>query len=145
MHPDALAVAREIAAERGARIVQADGGPATRSVGALGTFQRRNFALARAAARGLLSVSSDRRRGRPGGRCRGARAGTAADRRPRPLTLLDGAHNPDGIVALAESLPEIIAGARAGEGRVVAVLSILDDKDALAMLRSLAPLLTCWC
>ena len=35
-----------------------------------------------------------------------------------PLTLLDGAHNPDGIAALAESLPEIVAG-RAS--RVVAV------------------------
>ena len=44
----------------------------------------------------------------------------------RPLTLLDGAHNPDGIAALAESLPEI---ARPGR-RVVAVVSILDDKDA---------------
>lgn len=57
-----------------------------------------------------------------------------------PLTLLDGAHNPDGITALTESLPEIIASARRGDGRVVAVVSILDDKDASGMLRSLAPL-----
>jgi dihydrofolate synthase/folylpolyglutamate synthase len=57
-----------------------------------------------------------------------------------PLTLLDGAHNPDGIAALTESLPEIVASARRGEGRVVAVVSILDDKDAAAMLRALAPL-----
>ena len=48
-----------------------------------------------------------------------------------PLTLLDGAHNPDGIAALTESLPEIIASARRGDGRVVAVVSILDDKDAV--------------
>jgi dihydrofolate synthase/folylpolyglutamate synthase len=57
-----------------------------------------------------------------------------------PLTLLDGAHNPDGITALTESLPEIIASARQADGRVVAVISILDDKDASGMLRSLAPL-----
>ena len=47
-----------------------------------------------------------------------------------PLTLLDGAHNPDGIEALVESLPEIVAGRE----RLVAVVSILDDKDAIGML-----------
>jgi dihydrofolate synthase/folylpolyglutamate synthase len=52
-----------------------------------------------------------------------------------PLTLLDGAHNPDGVAALAESLPEI----RAGHDRLVAVVSILDDKDAAGMLRALLP------
>jgi dihydrofolate synthase/folylpolyglutamate synthase len=53
----------------------------------------------------------------------------------RPLTLLDGAHNPDGIAALAESLPSITGGRP-----LVGVVSILDDKDATAMLRTLAPL-----
>jgi dihydrofolate synthase/folylpolyglutamate synthase len=137
MHPDALAVADEIAAERGARIVQAEADPHA-AVAALGTFQRRNFALARAAAAAFLgeldesSVEAAAAAVRVPGRLQ------AVDR--EPLTLLDGAHNPDGITALAESLPEIIAGARTGEGRVVAVLSILDDKDASKMLRSLAPL-----
>ncbi len=52
-----------------------------------------------------------------------------------PLTLLDGAHNPAGMDALVESLPDVVpAGAP-----LVAVLSILDDKDAAAMLRSLLP------
>jgi dihydrofolate synthase/folylpolyglutamate synthase len=50
----------------------------------------------------------------------------------QPLTLVDGAHNPDGMRALAESLPEIAAGRR-----VVAVVSILDDKDAAGMLAAL--------
>ena len=50
-----------------------------------------------------------------------------------PLTLLDGAHNPDGMRALAESLPELVAG----HDRVVAVVSILDDKDAAGMLAAL--------
>ncbi len=137
MHPDALAVAREVAAQRGARIVQAPADPQT-AVAALGIFQRRNFALARAAAEAFL------------GRLDGAavEAAAAAVRVPGrlevigrdPLTVLDGAHNPDGIAALAESLPEIIATARRADGRVVGVVSILDDKDASRMLRSLAPL-----
>ena len=47
-----------------------------------------------------------------------------------PLTILDGAHNPDGVAALVESLPEL----RAGLGKLIAVVSILDDKDAAGML-----------
>ena len=54
-----------------------------------------------------------------------------------PLTLLDGAHNPDGIAALAEALAEPWA---AGHERVVAVVSVLDDKDAAAMLAGLLPM-----
>jgi dihydrofolate synthase/folylpolyglutamate synthase len=137
MHPDALAVAQEIAAQRGATIVQAEADPHA-AVGALGTFQRRNFALARATAQAFLGKLDE-----------AAVVAAAADVRvpgrlqivdQHPLTLLDGAHNPDGIAALAESLPEIVASARTVDGRVVAVVSILDDKDAAAMLRSLAPL-----
>jgi dihydrofolate synthase/folylpolyglutamate synthase len=137
MHPEAIAVAEEIAAARGARIVQADADPHA-SVGALGAFQRRNFALARAAAEAFLGELEE-----------AAVEAAAADVRvpgrmqvvdQRPLTLLDGAHNPDGIAALVESLPEIVASARGAAGRVVAVVSILDDKDAAVMLGALAPL-----
>jgi dihydrofolate synthase/folylpolyglutamate synthase len=136
MHPDAIAVAEQVAAERGARIVQADADPHA-TVGALGVFQRRNFALARAAAAALLGELDE-----------AAVEAAAADVRvpgrmqvvdQQPLTLLDGAHNPDGFTALIESLPDIIAASRTGAGRVVAVVSILDDKDATVMLRSLAP------
>ncbi len=136
MHPDALAVAHELAADRCVTIVQADSDPRA-AVGALGTFQRRNFALARAAAEAFLGeldraeVEAAAAEIRVPGRLQ------VVDR--NPLTLLDGAHNPDGIAALAESLPEIVASSRTGDGRVVAVLSILDDKDAPGMLRSLAP------
>jgi dihydrofolate synthase / folylpolyglutamate synthase len=136
MHPDALLVAKEIAAERGATIVQAEADPHA-AVGALGIFQRRNFAVARAAAQAFLGELDES----------AVVAAASAVRVPgrlqvvdqRPLTLLDGAHNPDGIAALAESLPDLVS-ARSGDGRVVAVLSVLDDKDAVAMLRSLAPL-----
>lgn len=137
MHRDALAVAEEVAAQRGARIIQAEADPHA-TVAALGTFQRRNFALARAAAEAFLgqldaaAVDAAAAEVRVPGRLQ------AVDQ--HPLTLLDGAHNPDGIGALIESLPEIIASARRGDGRVAAVVSILDDKDAAGMLRSLAPL-----
>ena len=133
MHPDAVAVADEVAALRGARIVRAAADPGV-AVGAPGAFQRRNFALAKAAAEAYLHELD-----------RGAVAQAAAEVRipgrlqviaSDPLTLLDGAHNPDGMAALAESLPDV------GFGRtpVVAVVSILDDKDAAGMLALLAPL-----
>jgi dihydrofolate synthase / folylpolyglutamate synthase len=132
LHPDALAVAEHAAAEHGARIVHAAADPGV-AVGAPGAFQRRNFALARAAAEAYL-----------GGLDQGAVAAVAADVRipgrlqviaEEPLVVLDGAHNPEGIAALAESLPEVV-GARAP---LVAVVSVLDDKDAAAMLAALLP------
>ena len=49
-----------------------------------------------------------------------------------PLTILDGAHNPAGMAALTASLPDVV-GARP----LVAVVSVLDDKDAAGMLRAL--------
>ena len=49
-----------------------------------------------------------------------------------PLTILDGAHNPAGVAALTASLPDVV-GARP----LVAVVSVLDDKDAAGMLRAL--------
>ena len=51
----------------------------------------------------------------------------------RPLTIYDGAHNPSGVEALAAALPEALGGRP-----LVAVVSILDDKDAAGMLRALA-------
>jgi dihydrofolate synthase/folylpolyglutamate synthase len=132
LHPEALARAEEVAAERGAAVVQAGTDPGV-PVGALGAFQRRNFALARAAAEAYLGELD-----------RTAVARAAAEVRvpgrlqivgEQPLTLLDGAHNPDGVAALAESLPELTAG----HDTVVAVVSILDDKDAAGMLATLMP------
>ena len=49
-----------------------------------------------------------------------------------PPTVLDGAHNPGGIAALVASLPAYRAGRP-----LTAVVAILDDKDAAAMLREL--------
>ena len=47
--------------------------------------------------------------------------------------LLDGAHNPDGAWALREALTGL------GVGRIPFVFGAAGDKDALAMLRALAP------
>jgi dihydrofolate synthase/folylpolyglutamate synthase len=132
LHPDAVAVAERLADERSATVIHAPVDPEV-PVGALGSFQRRNFACARAAAEALLGELDP-----------AAVADAAAHTRvpgrlqiidEEPLTLLDGAHNPDGIVALVESLAEPFA---AGRTPRVAVVSILDDKDAAGMLGELA-------
>jgi dihydrofolate synthase/folylpolyglutamate synthase len=132
LHHDADAVAQRVAAERGATVIRAGLDPGV-PVGAAGTFQRRNFALARAVAQAYLGRLNP-----------AAVAAAAAEVRVPgrlqviardPLTLLDGAHNPDGVAALVESLNEIVD---AGQ-RTVAVISILDDKDAAGMLATLLP------
>lgn len=134
MHPDALAVAERVCAERAARLVQAPADPGV-PVLAAGAFQRRNFAAAVAAAQALLGSLDEQ----------AVRAAAAGIRVPgrfevvdeHPLTIFDGAHNADGMRNLVASLREILE-----ERRLVAVLSVLDDKDASAMLAELAPLCT---
>jgi len=49
--------------------------------------------------------------------------------------VIDGAHNPGGLTALAEALTGFVAGRR-----LVVCLAVLDDKDATEMLRTLLPL-----
>jgi dihydrofolate synthase/folylpolyglutamate synthase len=130
LQPEVTEVAERVAAERGAQIVRAGTDPGV-VVGAPGAFQRRNFALAEAAAEAYLGTLD----------LEAVRAAAAQVRVPGrlqqidvdPLTLLDGAHNPDGMRALAESLPEFVAD----HDRVIAVVSILDDKDAAGMLAAL--------
>src|SRR5436305_5162249 len=133
---EAEEVVEQIVAERHAQRVLAsagDDGVPTPSR-ALGRFQRQNFAVARAAAEAFLgSLSAD------------AVAAAAAEVRvpgrlelvssEGPLVFYDGAHNPAGAEALAEALPEVVGGRR-----LVAVIGVLDDKDAAAMLRAILPL-----
>jgi dihydrofolate synthase/folylpolyglutamate synthase len=132
LEPDALALARQVCAERGARLVVA---PADAGVELLarGEHQRRNFATARAAAEAFHGPLDD-------AAVRAAGASTLVPGRlqivdERPVTVLDGAHNPAGMAALARSVREL-----AGGRRVVACVSVLDDKDAAGMLRELLPL-----
>ena len=132
LDPGVAAVAERVCLERGARLVQAGVDPGV-PVAAPGVFQRHNFALARVAAEAFLGEL----------RPEAVAAAAAEVRVPGrlqqigsdPLTLLDGAHNPDGMHALAESLPELVAG----HAPVVAIVSILDDKDAAGMLATLMP------
>jgi dihydrofolate synthase / folylpolyglutamate synthase len=133
MHPDALAVARETATERGARLLVAPAADPELDLLARGAFQRRNFALARTAAEAFLGDLDE-------GAVRAAAASTLVPGRFQavdlePETIVDGAHNAEGMAALAEALEPVAAGRR-----VVAAVSILDDKDAAAMLRALLPL-----
>lgn len=135
LHPDAQEEAEAAAERHGATLVRAPDDPGV-EVATPGTFQRRNFALARAAATAYLAAV---------GReldLDAVRSAAGTVRVPgrmqvvghEPLTVLDGAHNPAGIAALAESLPQLTAGRR-----LVVVASILDDKDAAEMLRALLP------
>jgi dihydrofolate synthase/folylpolyglutamate synthase len=129
------ALAEETAGDRGAQLVQAPSAPEFEvRLRAPGEFQRRNFAIACAAAEAFLG-HLDRER---------AAAVAATVSVPgrleriaeQPPTYVDAAHNPAGAAALAQSLPAL------ADGRpVVACLAILADKDAEAMVAALAPAL----
>ncbi len=131
VHPDAVAVAERVAAERNATLIVADPDVADAYAATLPGYQRRNFAVAMAAAEAFL------------GELDPAAVAEAATHVAVPgrmhvvdeQLVLDGAHNAAGLDALADALPEFLAGRR-----LVAVVSILDDKDAAQMLRTLLPL-----
>jgi dihydrofolate synthase/folylpolyglutamate synthase len=129
-------LAERTAAERGARLVRApeDPGPEIR-LRAAGGFQRRNFALAMAAAEAFLGELDPARVAAVAAAVSvpGRLERIAAD----PPIYVDAAHNPDGARALAEALPAVV-----GERPVVACLAILADKDARAMVQALAPAIT---
>jgi dihydrofolate synthase/folylpolyglutamate synthase len=103
-------------------------------VAAGGRFQRENLAVAIAAAQRFLGrgLAPD-----------GVREVAASVRVPgrlevfdgTPRIVIDGAHNPAGMQALATSLGDVFAGIRP-----VAVVSVLQDKDVAAMLAPLIPL-----
>ncbi len=134
--PAVRRLAERTAAERGATLVLAPEDPGEEiELRAAGRFQRRNFALARAAAQAFL------------GELDAARVAEVAATLAVPgrlervagdaPTFLDAAHNPDGAAALAEGLQEL-----AGNRPIVACLAVLADKDAAAMIQALSPSLT---
>jgi dihydrofolate synthase/folylpolyglutamate synthase len=151
---DARAVAEELVSERDARLVLRDRDfelvdegetfavrTATCSYDRIslrpaGGFQRANFAVATAVAESFLALR---------GHGLGVEDVRAAALRlvlpgrlevvgEDPLIVIDGAHNPDAARALADSLPAVV-----GSRPVVAVVSVLDDKDAAGMLAALLP------
>ena len=125
-------LAERTAAERNARLIVAgDPAPGLR-LSVPGAYQRRNFAVAAAAAEATLGALDP-------GLARDVAEGLALPGRVQllkgdPPLILDAAHNPDGARALAEALPEAV-----GEAPVVACLAILADKDAAGVLAALAP------
>jgi dihydrofolate synthase/folylpolyglutamate synthase len=133
----AQAEATEAAIVRPDPVEVAPGRPQQRSSPAatpvLPGYQRTNFAVAAAAARALLGERWD-----PACLAAAAAHAQVPGRLQRvaeaPLTVLDGAHNPSGMAALVGALPDAV-----GERKLVAVVSILDDKDAAGMLRALLP------
>jgi dihydrofolate synthase/folylpolyglutamate synthase len=127
-------LAQRTAAERGAKLIVAPEDPGEIELRAAGRFQRRNFALACAAAEAFLGELDPTLVAAVG------KILTVPGRLERvaegPPVFLDAAHNPDGAAALAEGLDEVAAGRP-----VVACLAALGDKDAAAMVRALAPAL----
>ncbi len=136
LSPAVAELAERTAAERGSRFVLAPEDPgADLEVRAPGRFQRRNFAIARAAAEAFLGELDPER-------VAAAAASVTVPGRleliaERPPIYLDAAHNPAGAAALAEALPAVV-----GERPLVACLAILADKDAEEMVRALAPVLS---
>ncbi|HYI20583.1 MAG TPA: cyanophycin synthetase, partial [Solirubrobacteraceae bacterium] len=115
---------RALAEATGARVVPVD----PRVESALPGYQRTNFAVACTAAREYLGALDPAVVSRVAGRI--TVPGRLQVVGSSPLTILDGAHNPSGVAALAAALPD---------GDWVGVVSILDDKDAGAMLGALLP------
>jgi dihydrofolate synthase/folylpolyglutamate synthase len=126
-------LAERTAAERGADVVRAPEDPGVGiEVRARGRFQRRNFALARAAAEAFNCPLDPEI-------VAGVAAGLTVPGRleliaAEPPTYLDAAHNVDAAAALAEALPEVV-----GQSPVTACLAMLSDKDAAGAVAALAP------
>jgi dihydrofolate synthase/folylpolyglutamate synthase len=133
LDPESRAVAERVAAERNAQLQPALS-PGDLTLRAHGRFQHDNFALAAAAAEAFLGRALE-----PAALAAAAAETTIPGRveivSHHPLTVYDGAHNPAGAHALAESLGDVL-----GERRPrVAVIAVLEDKDAAAMLGELLP------
>lgn len=128
-------LAGRVAKERGAELVVAPEDPGEGiELRAAGRFQRRNFALACAAAEAFLGELDQKRVVEVAGSI--TIPGRLERVAERPPTFLDAAHNPDGAAALVESLAEV-----AVDRPVVACFAALADKDAPTMIRTLAPAL----
>ena len=103
---------------------------AVRVVTAAGSFQDQNRAVAAAAVEAALGHPVD------AGVLEGVVVpGRLEIRGEHPLEIWDGAHNPAGMARLAAELPALVDGRR-----TIAVMSVLADKDAAAMVASIRPL-----
>jgi dihydrofolate synthase/folylpolyglutamate synthase len=99
----------------------------------LGSYQRANAAVAVAAVELFEGVELD------DDAVRAALGSTAVPGRlevisTQPLCIFDGSHNPSGMAETVNSLQQILE-----RRRLIAVVSILRDKEALEMMKSLVP------
>ena len=129
LRAEAAAEAERAAAAAHARLMWVSGSDAADDADLPG-YQKGNFAVARAAAEALIGELDP-----------AAVSAAAADVRvpgrlqvsgSRPMVIFDGAHNVDGVRALARALDEVV-----GDRPLVLVASILSDKDPKAMLGGL--------
>jgi dihydrofolate synthase/folylpolyglutamate synthase len=130
LEPEVERLAGEVAARRRSRVVVAKPSPGL-ELRARGAYQRRNFAVALAAAEAMLgrldAVAA--RRVAAELELPGRMEIVAGD----PPLVLDAAHNPDGARALAEALPEL-----GGRRPVVACMAVLEGKDVDGIVAALA-------
>lgn len=103
------------------------------SLKVLGGYQRGNAALAVAAVELFGGKELD------GDQVRAALVSTAVPGRlevisTQPLCIFDGSHNPPGMAETMRSLEQILE-----RRRLIAVVSVLRDKEALEMMRVLVP------
>jgi dihydrofolate synthase / folylpolyglutamate synthase len=125
------ALAERSARERSARLVVIGEHDPALELAVPGAYARRNFAVAEAATAAVLGpLDADRVHDVA---TRLELPGRMQVLEGSPPLILDAAHNPAGAGALAEALPEAIAGAP-----VVACLALLADKDARGVVRELA-------
>jgi dihydrofolate synthase/folylpolyglutamate synthase len=132
LEPEVMALAERVAAERHARLVVAQ--PAGEAAALPAPYLRRNLGVAIAAAAEIAGPFSAGEVERVAGWLE--LPGRMEERGGEPPLILDSAHNPAGMAALAEALPEA-----AGRRPVVGCVAALADKDAAGMLAALAPAL----
>jgi dihydrofolate synthase / folylpolyglutamate synthase len=131
LSPPVRELAERTARERSAELVSAGEHDPDLELSVPGPYARRNFAVAVAAATAVLGPLDPER-------VHAVAMGLELPGRMQvlegdPPVVLDAAHNPPGAAALAEALPEAVAGAP-----VVACIALLADKDAGGVVRGLA-------
>lgn len=133
-------VGQEIVVESGNRLPVSISTPRGRTgpldVPVHGDWQRGNLALAVGAAEQVLGGPVDRDRVERAIR-EMQNPGRLQVIPGSPVIVMDGAHNPAGARALAESLPEIL-----GDARPVAVIGMMADKDCAGICDALAPVIS---
>lgn len=130
--PDIAALARTVAAERGAELIVAPALPDAALPGPMAPYLARNAAVAVALAgtvAGPIAAGAV-----ADALAHAALPGRAEMLAGEPPAIADAAHNEAGAHALAEALPALAAGRP-----VFGCLSVLADKDAGAIAMALAP------